>query len=108
MRSKHDNLAWLICPIEPLCADAGASGAGARGGADAAPPAFVGDGEGGAGAAATTGDDWEIVGNTEQPAQTVAAAERPAAVTGALMAESIFFEFGLGKSAMQKLNIVYI
>ena len=40
-------------------------------------------GEGGAGAAAT-GDDWEIVGNTEHPAPTVAAAERPAAVTGRL------------------------
>ena len=56
--------------ISVLSAEAGASGAGARGGADAAPPAFVGDGagEGGAGAAAATGDDWEIVGNTEQPA----------------------------------------
>ena len=92
-------LPQLRVGLSVLSAEAGASGAGARGGADAAPPAFVGDGagEGGAGAAAT-GDDWEIVGNTEQPAQTVATAERPAAVTGALLPEFLF-EFGL---AVQK------
>jgi len=63
--------------------EAGGSGGGARGGNEVAPPAFVANisGEGGAGAAAT-GDDWEIVGSTEHPAPTVAAAERPAAVTG--------------------------
>ena len=72
-------------PVGPLCSETGGSGGGARGGNDVAPPAFVGDsgGEGGGGAAAS-GDDWEIVGNTEQPAQTVATAERPAAVTGRL------------------------